>query len=265
MDSALDEYVIIEESKVIVNDKGEVTSHPLRMLYDYNETTKKNINLNEFVFAGDYLQESKILHDIRLFEVIFHGEPQEKRWREEWADPLRADILERLSGENRSWYLSYFNPDLDICLHRQSPCGISEALQYLPQKEAQKIALIDSRLPFGYGNEHETRAFFEVPNDTVNVITQKIWSETLQPYSIQGINMMSDQISLLREWNKQERTETLFREILDIAQIFFYSWPEEQRYFRFFTSKMKVDDFCSIIRIDELREKAKEILNIEKT
>ena len=264
MDSALDENVIIEESEVIVNDKGEVNSHPLRMLYDYSETTKKYINLHEFAFAGDDLQESKILHDIRLFEVIFHGEPNDKRWREAWADPLRADILERLSGENRSWYLSYFSKDLDICLHRQYPSEIQEILQFLPQKEPQKIALIDSRLPFGTGNEFEIRAFFEVSNKEVNSITQRIWSETLQPYPIQGINMISDNISMLQEWDRREKTETLFREILDVAKIYFYSWPEEQHYLRYFTNKMTLGDFCSIIRIDELRDKAKTILEMDK-
>ena len=284
MNNTDEENVMLVEGENEFDEQGMLKDHPLRSLYYFYKDDRDPTNVNELTFAGDNLYRSQILNDVRLFDLIFHGEPPEEVYREEWADPLRTEVLKRLSGNGRSWYISFVN---DVTrkfveykgkpMYRKLSDYFSkedlkypafweehksqEFIDYYLQKDPGQIAVLDSGVPHGYGKGFEKRLFFEVPNEEIEQVAGIVWPGAKEVYTIQGYNFPSGRVDLLNQWGTKKWDEYLFREILDETQVFFHTWPQEHCYFRFFTNKFTFDEFQHAIQLDDLQGKAKEILN----
>jgi hypothetical protein len=240
------------------NENGKVIHHPLDSLYyHYKNQGKKPANLNHLTFAGDNLTETNIYNDVKVFDLWFSGELELDR--EEWADPLRAEILKRLTGDGRSWYISFVGDVTErFFLHDEREVH-EELLAYIAKKGSEDLILLDSKVPYGYGNGTKKRIFFEVLNQDLEWIVKTVWSEAYPGYSIEGYNFSSGRIDLLKQWNERSRDAHLFREVIDNSYMMFYTYPEEHRHFTFLTNKLSYFNFEQKINLEELKRRAKDL------
>ncbi len=283
MNNTDEEHVILEGGRDELDENGILKNHPLRFLYYFYDDGREPTNVNELTFTGDNLYRSQILNDVQLFDLIFHGEPPEEVYKEEWANPLRAEVLKRLSGNGRSWYISFVNHFMDIFIENMGkPLSqklndylteeglkfpdywedrkAQEFIDYYLQKDPGQIAVLDSGVPFGYGKGLMKRLFIEVPNEEIEQVAGMVWPGAWETYTIQGYNFPSGRIDMLKQWERKVWDDYLFREILDETQVFFNTWPAEHRHFQFFTNKYTFDEFQHAIQLDDLKSKARRIL-----
>ena len=241
------------------NENGNILWHPLETLYHKYQDKNKNIksvNYNDVIFAGNELYLSQKLNDVSRFDVKFFGEPDSIFDREIWANPLRAEILKSLSGENKSWYLSFVGRFTDWYLDKEEREIQQEVLNYFSNMDKSRMVDVKAKKPFGLGGGDKKRLFFEVKNEEIFDFVRMIWNDAWESYSIQGYNFESGEIYRIREWGKRVKDEMLFREILDSTQVFFYTYPEENRHFSFFSNKYSENEFKEKIHLNELRKEA---------
>lgn len=258
MNQTTEKTIEYYENNLLVDEKGEVIHHPLEGLY-YWKKGKDPHNLNHLSFAGDYLYRSTSLSDVRALFLEFHAEKYEEMDREAWADPLRADVLKRLAGTDRSWYISLVSYSTKQMINNDKRITPDAITSYIAQKDSAEVAIIDSRKPYGYGLGTEKRLFFEVPYHEIEWFVRNLWAEAYQGYSIEGYNFESERMDILKNWNEKLRDDLLFREVIDRSFAIFYSYPEEHRHFAFLTNKFDSSEFSQRIDIEELRKKAKDL------
>ena len=247
--------------EVKFDKNGKILNHPLDYLYEYSsDENRKARNLHDLVFSGDGLDQSKILNDVKMFELGIYGEPENIHYREEWADPIRADILKSLSSVERSWYLSFTGYSPYNLEYRDKVNVSQEVLDFFAKKEKNQAVFIKSNKHYLPGNKPKQRLFIEVPHEEIEYAVKMIWPLAWNPETIQGYNFPSNRISLLKDWESSEKDENLFRRLLDETEIFFFSYPAEHCHFIFISNKYSSSEFTEKIQLKNLREKAKEIL-----
>jgi len=210
---------------------------------------RDRFSYGHLTFGGHDLDKSTILDDVRIFYLEFRGEPEETNDREAWADNLRADVLNRLTSNGRSWYLSMIDGSFD---------SISDLLARILAKRLDGIEA-KSEKPHGYTYGFIPRPFFEIPNQNLSDVVHFFWSEAVPGYPIEGYNLDVGQINVLRKWDARSRDDQLFREVIDRTYVNFYTTPAEHRHFVFVTNKLNYAELARLIRLDELQEKAKDI------
>lgn len=248
MDSSKEYEVELWEDEVERDETGIVVHHPLNSRY-YVILGKDSVSYGHLTFAGHDLDESQILENIKVFYLEFKGEPEEIYDREEWADPLRLEVLRRLSDTNRSWYLSMIDID-----HKD----IGDEVEKILGKRLPEI-YIQSEKPFGYGYGFIQRKILEIPNQYLSEVVQYFWSKAAPGYPIEGYNMAPGQINILKQWDKRPRNDHLFREMCDRTFISFYTFPAEHRYFVFVTNKLNYKELANLIDMKDLHAKAQKM------
>ena len=250
--------------EVKFNESGIITNHPLDYLYEYFPESNRNArNLHDLIFAGDGLDQSKILNDVKMFELRFYGEPDSIHYREEWADPLRADILKSLSSNERSWYLSFDGYSPYNLEYRDKVNVSPEVLDFFSRKEKNHVVFIDSHKRSKTDGKPIKRLFVEVTHEEIESAVKMIWPLAWNPETIQGYNFLANRIDLVKEWESSKKDEKLFRRLLDENEVFFFSYPEEHRHFIFISNKYSSSEFVKKIRLQDLRKKADELLKAE--
>jgi hypothetical protein len=250
--------IILSENKVIFDENGKIIHHPLKKLY-YRIEGKEATNRGYLTFVGNNLDKSKILNDIRVFNLEFFGESSDEMDREAWADPWRMEILKRLTDDQRSWYIGFFGHTtirLDHIDEREVP---SHLLNYFSHFDPSHTTTIQSLQPLGYGNKYENKHFFEIPNWEIECVGRYFWEASYQAYPIEGYNFKSGKIENLIKWDKQPKNDLLFREVVDEVFIMFYTYPEEHRHFNFITNKLSLEEFAELINYPKLQKTINEL------
>lgn len=233
---------------------GNVIHHPLNSLYALD--SQKGISHGHLTFCGhDMSIAFSPLQDIHVFYLEFSSKSIGAVHREAWADPLRLEVLKRLSQVDRSWYFGFIaDPPID---------GFNESLpkfQQDPPSEHLRYVVVKSEKPAIYGAGFVSKLFVEAPNSLLPLIFSHYWTTHIPGFPIEGYNMPSGQIGLLADWDKRDRDASLFREVLDQSFITFYTVPAEHRDFAFVTNKLGLDDLRNMIDLDDLQKRAKQVV-----
>lgn len=247
--------VELSEDEIRRGEDGGVIHHPLDGPYCLDSDRDLPV-YGRLTFDGHDLAKSVLLDDVRVFHLTFHGESADIQHREAWADPLRVEVLQRLSPEDRAWYLSC----VGTYLNSSSPAEytpIVQDLEGLLKDEQAIFAVVHSE--FGFGERLHPRLFFEAPNRFLPQIVHRYWPRAIPGWPMEGYNMAPGQIDLLREWDKRPRRDRLFRDVMDQVFIAFYTFPAEHRHFVFVTSKLDLDGMRQLLDIDSLQAQATEI------
>ena len=247
-----DYKVELWEDKIKRDENGTLIHHPLNSRY-YKGIGPDNAedypSYGHLTFAGHDLDKSPILGDIKVFYLEFKGILEETYDKEEWADPLRADVLKHLSGNKRSWYISMIDRRFT---------GVGNALTKLVGTQLNQIN-VKSEDPFGFKYGFSSREFYEIPNHNLPEIVRYFWSEAVPGNPIEGYNLETGKIEVLRQWDARPRDDQLFRDVIDQTFVNFYTFPAENRFFVFVTNKLNYAELATLIRLEELQERAKEI------
>jgi hypothetical protein len=238
----LNEYEVhLWEDKIEKDENGKIIHHPLNSRYGFGSSH------GHLTFGGHNLDKSQKLDDVRVFYLEFYGEPKETHDREEWADPLRFEVLNRLTGINRRWYLSIID----------GPVGeIQDALLKASGVKPNHI-IVDSEKQYGYGYGFIPRPMFEIPNNILSRVVPYCWSQAVPGYPIEGYTMASGQLDVFEQWNARPRDDQLFREVCDQTYVNFYSFPAEHCDFVFVTNKLNYTELAHLVNLDDLQAKAK--------
>lgn len=248
--SDYDYRVELWEDEIERDKVGKLVHHPLNSRYGTAPVNGKDRgSYGHLTFAGHDLDKSPILGDIKVFYLEFKGVLEETYEKEEWADPLRADVLKRLSGNNRSWYISMINHQLT---------DRDEALTKLVGVKLNRIN-VQSERGFGRTYGFWSREFLEIPNHNLSEIVSYFWAKAVPGYPIEGYNLESGQLEILEKWDARPRDDQLFRDVIDQTFINFYTFPAENRYFVFVTNKLNYAELATLIQLEELQERAKVI------
>ena len=217
MNKRIDYSIEFYFSETKYDEIGEIVEHPLDVLFRFNKAKKDPVPLNngDLTFVGDEVFRSRLFEDIKLYEIGFFGEPEEIRHRESWATSIRAKIIQKLSVEENSWYISFVNySPFDEIFNNYSQAPLL-LRKYFFQKNPKEMITINSRRPLILGKGFGKRLFFEVKNEEICEVINLIWPESVERYTIQGFNFKSNQIEQLRNWDQKERNEQLFRQVVD--------------------------------------------------
>jgi len=245
----MNEYVVdFWEDEIVRDEAGNIVHHPLNSRY-FVHLGKDTVSYGYLTFAGHDLDKSPILDVIKVFYLEFKGVSDETYEKEEWADPLRAEVLNRLTGNNRCWYMSMIDGAFE---------GIGDALKRILGTRLNEIE-VKSELPYGMGHGFHSREFFEIPNHYLSEVVNYFWLESVPGIPIEGYNMEMGQIELLRRWDARPRDDKLFRELVDRTFVNFYTFPAENRTFVFVTNKLNYAQLAELIGLAELKQRAKEI------
>jgi len=253
-----DQIVEFGEDRIKRGKDGKVIHHPLNGPYRF-PTGEDMPSYGHLTFGGHDLPKSPILGGVRVFYLEFFGEPTPVLYREAWADPLRIEVLQRLSQHNKSWYLSC----VGTYLNTSSPDGympiVGELQQEFFKGQEPSFAVVQSEIQFGYGKGFHPRFFFEVPNQLLPRVVQKYWATAIPGWPMEGYNMASGQIQLLSEWDKRPRDDRLFRDVMDEVQVAFYTYPAEHRHLVFVTNKLDLGEMRRLLDLESLRRHAEKI------
>jgi hypothetical protein len=209
-------------------------------------------------FAGKHLIESSILDDVRVMELLIYGEND--GGPEDWADPLRAAILARLSTPETEWYLS--------CVGNY--VRSKDPVDYMPLVRQLQADVFDGREP-DYtlvhskrksGDRGYLRLFIRVPNSYLVRFVTYGWERAIpgDDNPIEGYSMAPGGIERLKEWDRRERDDLLFRDVMDQVQVAFYTVPAEHRSFMFVTNKLTTPEMAQLIDVEGLNRWAWQIL-----
>ena len=125
----MDYSVNLWEDEIEKDKTGKVVHHPLNSRYFF--TLGKDIpSYGHLTFGGHDLDKSLILDDVKVFYLEFHCDPGETDDREGWAVPLRVEVLKNLTSDDRCWYLSMKDINLE---------DIGDALKRLLGTELNRI------------------------------------------------------------------------------------------------------------------------------
>lgn len=141
--------------------------------------------------------------------------------------------------------------------------GVDEKFEKILNTRLNKIE-VKSEKPFGTTYGFRNREFFEIPNRFLPEIVGAFWSEAVPGYPIEGYNMEPGQIDLLRQWDAKPRDDLLFREVIDLTFINFYTFPAENRWIVFVTNKLNYDELAELIDLEMLQERARKLGQEEK-
>lgn len=256
MSQMYEKEIVVYEAISQNNAENEANDPRFSRLY-YWVKGKKPVNQNYLTFAGDNLYREGVSIVGKSFEVEFIGESDEELNREAWADPIRSEILYRLSAENRSWYISFVGDFTKYPLEYGIRKVPKELIDYFSRKDPSQMTIIESREPFGYGKGPMNRLFFEVDNHELDWVVRNVWPAAYQGYPIEGYNFASGRIDLLKKWEESAKDTLLFQEILAETNTLFYTYPEEHRHFGFLTNKYDLVEFGQTIQLEELNRKVK--------
>jgi hypothetical protein len=238
------------EDDIQLSESGEVIHHPLDQLYyHYEEPGREPVNQNYLTFAGDHLTKSNLMGDLKIFHLEFSGEPELDG--EAWANPIRAEVLKRLTDEGRSWYISFIGDITQKILLQDERTVSQEFFTYMSKINPEMYIVLDSYKPYGYGKGRKKRIFFEIPNHEIEWVVPNIWLEAWAGYPIEGYNFPSGRIGLLKNWIERPRDALLFKEVTDETYISFFS-PSHHRHFAFLTNKFTLPEFTKKINLEEL-------------
>ena len=210
-------------------------------------------------FAGHDLYLSKLLENVRAFELTFHGEMPNERYREAWADPIRADVLKYLSGENQSWYISFVGDITERLLNNDGRKVPEKIYKYFSGMDPKRVVTVKSEKPSGYGCGFEKRIFFEIPNEEIEWAVKNIWPQAMEIYPIEGYNLPLGRMDLIKKWDQEQRDDRLFQEVMKNSLITFFTSPAEHTYFEFLTVNFDFNELAQKINLEELQRKANEI------
>ncbi len=236
------------EDEIERDESGRVTHHPLNSRY-FVVLGEDTVSYGHLTFAGHDLDKSPVLGDIKVFYLEFKGEPEGSIDREEWADPLRTEVLNRLTDHHRCWYISIIDRWFK---------GVSDEITKIAGTQLNRIE-VKSEKPFGYSYGFRSREFFEVPNHYLSDVVPYFWSEAVPGYPIEGYNMETGQMERLKQWDARPRNDQLFRDVIDSTFVNFYTFPAEHRYFVFVTNKLNYAELAGLIGLEELQIRAREI------
>jgi hypothetical protein len=236
------------EDEIEWDEYGQIIHHPLNSRY-FVTTGKGSVSYGHLTFAGHDLDKSEILENIKIYYLEFKGKSVEDYDREEWANILRVEVLNRLSSVNRCWYMSM--DDID-------DKDIGDATERIIGKRLPEI-VVRSEKPFGYGYGFITRKFLEIPNQHLSEIVKYFWSKASPGIPIEGYNMEIGQLERLKQWDARPRDDQLFKEVCDKTFIDFYTFPAEHRYFVFVTNKLNYAELANLIDLADLQAGAKKI------
>jgi hypothetical protein len=105
MGTLYENEVELWEDEIVRDEAGTIIHHPLNSRY-FVTLGKDTVSYGYLSFCGHDMDKSSILEDVKVFHLWFKGDPDEPSGREAWADPLRAEVLQRLTGDPTCWYLS---------------------------------------------------------------------------------------------------------------------------------------------------------------
>ncbi len=248
MERYLEYEVILWEDEIERDVTGKITHHPLNSRYSIKHG-EDTVSYGHLTFAGHDLDKSSILEDVKVFYLEFRGEPKEVYDREEWADTFRTEVLNRLTKENQCWYMSM----IDIWSR-----AIGDTITRIVETRLNQIE-VESEKPHGYSYGFIRRQFVEIPNRFLSEVSRYFWSEASPGFPIEGYNMETGQIEVLKKWDKRPRDEKLFREVIDRTLINFYTFPAEHRDFVFVTNKLNYAELANLIGLEELQERARKM------
>jgi hypothetical protein len=250
----LNEYEVdLWEDEIERDETGRVVHHPLNSRY-YVIDREDTASYGLLTFGGHDLDKSPILEDVKVFYLEFKGGPEEIDDREGWADPLRVEVLKRLTDTNRCWYLSMIDGAFEV---------IGDTIKKLTGTLLKQVE-VRSEIPFGYGHGFIPRLFFEVPNRYLSEVVRYFWSEALPVDPIEGYNIAVGKIEVLAQWDARPRNDQLFRDVIDQTFINFYTFPAEHCDFVFVTNKLTCAELANLIGLEELQERAKEMSREKK-
>ncbi len=247
----MDFYVQLWEDNIEKDEIGEIKHHPLNSRY-FAEYGKDTVSYGHLTFGGHNLDKSSKLDDVTVFYLEFQGESKENENREAWADPLRAEVLHRLTNNNRCWYLSM----IDRWFKDKTEIG--DVLTKIVGMKLNQVE-VKSEKPYGYTYGFKPRVFFEIPNNILSEVVKYFWSEATPGYPIEGYNMETGQIEVLSHWDASVRDDKLFRNVIDQTFVNFYTFPAEHRFFVFVTNKLNYSELANLIGLEELQKRAKEM------
>jgi hypothetical protein len=235
------------EQKIEHDSDGKILRHPLKSHYTATDR-------HGMAFEGHNLAASENLQDIRCFYLEFHGDPVSEH--EEWATPLRAQVLERLQYKDWHWYLSFIGK-----IPEQQG---ADTYIYLAEDFLKKF-VIPEDLGFTLVRQEERqkvlyqRLFVETPKHLLKPIITRYWPYMWDYFPAQGFLLPPDSFHLLHRWNVMRPDEHLFREVMDNTFVAFCSFPTTHRYFVFLTNKLTCDELAELLQLDDLKRQAQEI------
>ena len=240
---------------------GQIIYHPLAGLYRVSGDSR--YSHGDLALAGNNLDQSDYLDDVREYRLEFYGESSEYLDREAWADSLRGDVLYNLSQTTGSrWYVAFKgdmpDPKSATGFHSLDEDVMTNYISRYHLQHAVVHADPDSLL--GRGN-FGRRLFVEYPPSLIAEVIERYLHRVYPAAPFEGCLMASGQINRLVDWNAQPRTDLLFREVIDTVDMLFYTVPAEHRHFIFLTSKYAPDEMARMISLDMLQEGVRRLLN----
>lgn len=263
MDIRSEYRVELTEVSVERNMQGGIIHHPLNNFYQ--EGGGHKFHYGDVALAGHDLDESDRLDDVRSYWLYFHGEPDDQRDREEWADPLRVATLRSLCrSTGHVWYMTFKGDVVDPL----SPTGwhsLDEEMQtqYVSRYQLpHTIITAEADYYLGQG-DNGRRLFVEYPADLMAEVLTRYLPRIYPGSPFEGCLMPAGQIHRLAEWNAQPRNDVLFRAVMDGVDALFYTVPEEHRHFVFLTTKYSLSDMAAMLDLPSLQQAVDQLNNNE--
>lgn len=236
------------EDEIQRDETGKFVHHPLNSRY-FVRFGEDTVSYGHLTFAGHDLDKSHILDDVKVFYLEFRSDQEGTDDREGWADPLRVELLHRLSDNKSCWYLSIIDRWFK---------GVDEKVEKILNTRLNKIE-VKSEKPFGTTYGFRPRDIYEIPNNFLPEAVNLFWSEGVPGYPIEGYNMEAGQIDILRQWDARPRDDHLFRDVIDRTFINFYTFPAENRWIVFVTNKFNYAELAELIDLEKLKVQAREL------
>ncbi|HEY9087025.1 MAG TPA: hypothetical protein VIO36_02570 [Anaerolineaceae bacterium] len=241
-------------------------------MYEYEETWPERIRKIHYPLNHDQrslslspgnLAEFSIFDDVKVFLFSIYGKSAENNDpREAWADPIRIEVLKKLSQRNHSWYIS-------ADLWFTDPSNPSDSIsfeEYLqkkdsPQEALQSISIRSFPNRFGtmtsgkwiWTTTPRDREFFEIPYSQIHKIVPFIWAHAIPGSPIEGYHLPSGRLDLLGKWGMQPLDHRLFRQVIDTCPVLFYTFPAENVHFSFLTNKWTLRTLENMLDIPVLQ------------
>lgn len=252
--------IYLDEDEITRDEVGNIVRHPF--IGPYKMLGKGKDSSAHFIFAASDLMHSTLLDDVKVFHLMFYGDPNHSG-REAWADPLRVKVLQRLSKAGRSWYFGFLeNSNLDGPDKTGNYSFRTELPPTSLKNQTLNNVILESNQRLGAEQSRTSpKLFIEAPNELISEVVEFYWNWVVPGARTEGYNMASGGIDKLRKWNKRPRTDQLFREIIDDVFITFYCFPTEDMHFVFYTNKLSFEEMRQLLDIDDLEESARKIGN----
>ncbi len=231
---------------------------PLEDLYEWG-LPYSPYNSNKLAFAGDGLLNSSLFESIEEIVVSFYNKDDTCQSQRDWADPLRYEILKRLSGDQYYWYIGYRTCWEMAIFDRYSKILLDMHIPYLRLWSLSELVFVDSGYEIGSGKGVVQKPVFEVKSKDLESFVAEVWPVANPAFSIEGYCMKPNSLEILYSWNKKERTPELFRRVIDECLVLFFTNSHGPRHLHFITNKMKASELADIINLADLIRKARQL------